>query len=303
MTTIIYVNYHSELLLLDSIESVYRKSRKISFRILVANNGGSLDKLGTKYPEIQIIECKENLGFGTANNLAAQSANSEYLLFLNPDTILMSDIVSEMECFCDSFSRDLQIGALGGSIYDVEGNDNFSSNYFPTIIKDISYLAKGLISFLGNGSFRDRSVNADYKRVDAIIGCNLFVKRSVFEDINGFDENFFMYFEDVDFCYRLWKEKKLSSYIVSGAKLVHLEGGSSKGESKYVSFNTYRFYIKSLHYYIRKHSDGLYMYFIRRIYFGLVVTLNVLFQGLSFRRVFNFSHREKRILLAQILKK
>ena len=304
MTTIIYVNYYSEKLLIDSIESVYSNTaEKNSFRILVANNGGSLDELVVEYPEIKIIECKDNYGFGKANNLASRSAKSEYLLFLNPDTILMTDIVSEMTAFFDTFGSELQIGALGGSIYDFEGNGNFSSNYFPTINKDISYLAKGLFSSFRIRSLRSKLIKSDYKRVDAIIGCNLFIKRSVFEDISGFDENFFMYFEDVDFCYRLLKEKKLNCYVLSGTKLVHLEGGSSKGDSSYVSYKTYKFYIDSLRYYIRKNSDGLCLYILRRFYFGLVVTLNILFQGLSFRRVFNFTLEEKRMLLAQILQK
>jgi GT2 family glycosyltransferase len=303
MTTVIYVNYFSEVLLMDSIESVYKQTTNAAFQILVANNGGSLEDLITRFPEVEIVDCNENLGYGKANNIAAQNAKSEYLLFLNPDTVLKSDVVSEMEFFFTSFSKELQIGALGGSIYDLEGNNNFSSNYFPSIRKDITYLANGLFSLLGRRSLRYSYSNVVYERVDAIIGCNLFVERRVFHDIKGFDENFFMYFEDVDFCFRLLKDKKLTCFILSGAKLVHLEGGSSKGDSKYVSFKTYRFYIDSLHYYIQKHSDGLFLYLIRRIYFGLIVSLNVLFQGLSFRRVFNFSYKEKRMLLAQILRK
>ena len=298
MTNIIYVNFYSEKLLIDSIMSVLKQTINATFKIVVVNNGGPLLDLHRLFPTVEVIESSTNLGFGKANNLAAKSLEGEFVLFLNPDTILKSDIISEMENFYRLNYTNLSIGALGSSVYDNNGNENFSSNYFPSISKDLAYLGKSLWRKLFRKQLRTGCT--EYLKVDAIIGCNLFMKRNVFLDLNGFDDSFFMYFEDVDLCYRLFKEKGLNSFVLKEAHLIHLEGGSSKIETKYVSYRTYKFYIDSLFYYIGKHSEGKLQHSARRIYFSIVISLNVLLQGLSFRRVFNFTTKEKKSLLSQI---
>ena len=303
--SIIYVNYFCESLLIDSINSLISNSfYSKTCEIIISNNGGDLKLLKSKFPFVIIIQNNQNLGFGKANNIAVKESTCDFIFLLNPDTIITNNCLEKFMSFYRKNSLKLNIGVLGGEILDVNGNHNFSSNYHADFSNDIKYILGRFLAYF-NGITKEIKFNDfNYKKVDSVIGCNIFMSKKVFNDIGGFDDKFFMYFEDLDLCRSLSSNLGLNSYIVKDVKIIHLEGGTSKSimdkEVKKVKSNTYSMYIKSLFIYIHKHKTSNISYFFNRIYFKAIFFFNVLFNGISFRKVFDFNIVEKKRLIKLI---
>jgi hypothetical protein len=305
MITIIYVNYFTQNLIIDSINSlILNCPLAISSEIIISNNGGDLEKLKCKFPFVIIIENNNNLGFGKANNVAVKESSRDFIFLLNPDTIIMDNCLDKFISFYRKNSNKLNIGVLGGEILDINGNHNFSSNYHANFFNDIKYILSSFIGYFISSTKKIKFNNFNYKKVDAVIGCNIFMSKKIFNDIDGFDDRFFMYFEDLDLCRSVFSNFGLISYVIKDIKIIHLEGGASKSimdkEVKKIKSTTYSMYIKSLFIYIRKHQTSNISYFFNRVYFKAIFLLNILFNGISFRKVFNFNIIEKKRLIKLI---
>ena len=305
MITIIYVNYFTQNLIIDSINSlILNCPLAISSEIIISNNGGDLKKLKCKFPFVIIIENNNNLGFGKANNIAVKESSRDFIFLLNPDTIIMDNCLDKFISFYRKNSNKLNIGVLGGEILDINGNHNFSSNYHANFFNDIKYILSSFIGYFISSTKKIKFNNFNYKKVDAVIGCNIFMSKKIFNDIDGFDDRFFMYFEDLDLCRSVFSNFGLISYVIKDIKIIHLEGGASKSimdkEVKKIKSTTYSMYIKSLFIYIRKHQTSNISYFFNRVYFKAIFLLNILFNGISFRKVFNFNIIEKKRLIKLI---
>ena len=305
MITIIYVNYFTQNLIIDSINSlILNCPLAISSEIIISNNGGDLEKLKCKFPFVIIIENNNNLGFGKANNIAVKESSRDFIFLLNPDTIIMDNCLDKFISFYRKNSNKLNIGVLGGEILDINGNHNFSSNYHANFFNDIKYILSSFIGYFISSTKKIKFNNFNYKKVDAVIGCNIFMSKKIFNDIDGFDDRFFMYFEDLDLCRSVFSNFGLISYVIKDIKIIHLEGGASKSimdkEVKKIKSTTYSMYIKSLFIYIRKHQTSNISYFFNRVYFKAIFLLNILFNGISFRKVFNFNIIEKKRLIKLI---
>lgn len=237
--SIIIVNYQSRNHLEKCLESL-NKFFAEKPQIVVVNNdrGEDLGNLKTSYPFFTLINNPENVGFGRAHNQGASVSRGEVLLFLNPDTeIIKGDIKSVLE---NLNSRG--IGILGPQLL------NQHDKVQPwSLGKEIS-LARLLKNNLGFYNDHKRLWESREKvEVGWISGAALFIKKSLFQKLGGFDENFFLYFEDVDLCQRARQtgEKVVFSPFF---KIRHFEGGSNfpKGERK-------KQYYKSQLYYFEKH--------------------------------------------------
>jgi hypothetical protein len=305
MITIIYVNYFTQNLIIDSINSlILNCPLAISSEIIISNNGGDLEKLKCKFPFVIIIENNNNLGFGKANNIAVKESSRDFIFLLNPDTIIMDNCLDKFISFYRKNSNKLNIGVLGGEILDINGNHNFSSNYHANFFNDIKYILSSFIGYFISSTKKIKFNNFNYKKVDAVIGCNIFISKKIFNDIDGFDDRFFMYFEDLDLCRSVFSNFGLISYVIKDIKIIHLEGGASKSfmdkEVKKIKSTTYSMYIKSLFIYIRKHKTSNISYFFNRVYFKAIFLLNILFNGISFRKVFDLNVVEKKRLIKLI---
>ena len=305
MITIIYVNYFTQNLIIDSINSlILNCPLAISSEIIISNNGGDLEKLKCKFPFVIIIENNNNFGFGKANNIAVKESSRDFIFLLNPDTIIMDNCLDKFISFYRKNSNKLNIGVLGGEILDINGNHNFSSNYHANFFNDIKYILSSFIGYFISSTKKIKFNNFNYKKVDAVIGCNIFMSKKIFNDIDGFDDRFFMYFEDLDLCRSVFSNFGLISYVIKDIKIIHLEGGASKSimdkEVKKIKSTTYSMYIKSLFIYLRKHKTSNILYFFNRVYFKAIFLLNILFNGISFRKVFNFNIIEKKRLIKLI---
>lgn len=221
--SIIIVNYNNADLTLECIESIYKEVKSIQFEIIVVDNASrnkELDLIINNFPEVIGIQSDENLGFGRANNLGAQHAVGEYLFLLNSDTILLNDpFVYFFEFVRNNIC--LEFGALGAFMTDEFGIDTLSGG---SLYSSKKYLCSALNSYFGLSRKKEIDVLCEnYCRVGYVIGADMFLKRKTFDEIAGFDECIFMYFEDVEMCNRLEK-KGYASFLLKGPKILHLVG-------------------------------------------------------------------------------
>jgi len=245
--SVIYVNYKTCNLILDSLRSVKELTKDISYEIIVVDNHSGDDSLSVikeKYPEVFCIESPENIGFGRANNLGIQVAQGECILFLNPDTLLMNNAIAILYRFLQSSG---QTGACGGNLYDE--NERPTSSFgrsFPSFGQELASIFY-LPSFYLKSS-RSQFFNHTDKPLDVafITGADLMVKKEILEKVGAFDPDFFLNYEETELCYRIQRAGfKIMS--VPEAKIIHLEGRApyiSKSHLYYFYQGTFIFFSK-----------------------------------------------------------
>ena len=217
--SLVYVSYNSDLLFKKNIEIISK------FNTVIVDNSNStyLENFLTHYPKIKYIKTVTNIGFGSAMNIGVKNVNTPYALLLNPDIIF--DIESIKNLY-QGFTSYKNTGVAGPSLHTLSGLRRSNSS--------LSYIKKNIYR---NNHERNvfKKLNKDLSQgnlsCDYIIGCAMLFKKTFFLNINGFDENFFMYFEDNDICDRINKEKHLVLEIPL-SKMSHLQGMSTKPSLK-----------------------------------------------------------------------
>ncbi len=177
--------------------------------------------------KVDLIESPENLGFAKACNLGAANTESEYLLFLNPDTILLNDAIKTLADFLDSHK---DTGVVGGKVLNPDGTlQPPCRRRFPTIRSSVMRLfglSKLFPAHRWSYCYEMSMENADRAHeVDAVSGSFFIIRRSLFNELGGFDEDFFIFGEDLDLCYRA-KMKGWKIYYNPEAKVIHYRGKS-----------------------------------------------------------------------------
>ncbi len=223
----IVLSYNTEELTLKCLGSIVAQYKKElenkKIEIIVVDNNSSDDSVKTLKKEfvntkyLKLIESKENLGFGKGCNKGVKNASGEYMLFLNSDTEVLDRGFLSMIEFLD---KNPKIAILGGKIENIDGSIQKSVGKFYNLFNLIVMLL-GLerLGFL-------RSSPKDIKEVDWVSGACMMVRKDVFEKLSGFDEQFFMYIEDMEICYRA-KKLGYSTYFFPNLKLRHKSLGSS----------------------------------------------------------------------------
>ena len=225
--SIIYVNYKTISLILNSIQSVKEKTRNISYEIIVVDNNSGDNAgniLSSNYPDVSFVQSEQNLGFGRANNLGVDIAKGDVVLFLNPDTLLENDAISEMYFF---LKENQQVGACGGNLVDIEGNPTFSLNRFDFSLFQ-EFLSVFYLKLIPLTASRSTFYNFESYplSVRSIIGADLMVRMDLIKKVGAFDSDFFMNGEDIEFCYRIL-QAGYKVYSLPTAKIIHFEGKSS----------------------------------------------------------------------------
>ncbi|WOK06311.1 glycosyltransferase family 2 protein [Imperialibacter roseus] len=266
VVSIVYVNYNSSALIVDSIDSLTAHCKDVPFEVIIVDNASKVEeklkldslRMERNWNNIQIIYAGENLGFGRANNLGATKAIGKYLFFLNPDTLICNDVVRILFDFLES--SEPKIIACGGSLLTADKKPTSSYGNLPGIFQELGNIGLGLSFILGGYYKRHLAINAAVyqttpTKVPYIVGADIFIYADAFNDLNGFDECFFMYYEETDLFYRLSK-KRLDSYIVPDAQIIHLEGGAVNSLAT-EKFNHAKFemLLASKIYYYRKWSS------------------------------------------------
>lgn len=253
LISIITLNYKKENLTLSCMESLYvqfkEEFEKDLIELIIVDNASGGDSVKVlqnqiskkKYTNIQLIESNENGGFGKGCNLGATKAKGKYLLFLNNDTVVKDSGILKMAKYLEENGN---VAILGGQLRNVDGSLQPSAGAFYTLFKAIMLLL-GMQKF----GLLDSSPK-EISKVDWVKGGLLMIRKNVFEKLKGFDENIFMYTEDMELCYRA-KLKGFETYFYPNTYILHAEHGSTN--RTFAIVNIY----KNLLYFYKKHRNFL----------------------------------------------
>jgi hypothetical protein len=230
---IIIVNWNSGENLRGCLESILTSTKdSLELRHVVvvdnASSDNSMDGLDGIGLPLTIIRNKENRGFGVACNQGAKGSSADYLLFLNPDTRLFPDSLWKPIEFMEK-PENSKVGICGVQLVDEQRRVGRTCARFPTPSLFLSKML-GLDRLLAKyfqSYFMDDWDHAQSRSVDHVTGAFYLVRRKLFESLDGFDERFFVYLEDLDFSYRA-KKAGWDSYYLAETRAYHKGGGSSE---------------------------------------------------------------------------
>ncbi len=234
--SIVIVSYNTVDLLRDCLSSVIQNTENIEYEIWVVDNqskDGSADMVESEFPQVKLIRNSVNGGFSQANNLAIrQCRSSKYVLILNPDTIVPKGTLAEC---VDFMEKDGEIGCLGCKVVKVDGTlDKACKRGFPSPWNSLCYLMKLDKLFPNNkkfGGYNATFIHEDEEsEIDSLVGAFMMLRKGAIEQVGLLDETFFMYGEDIDWCYRI-KEAGWKNYYHPKVRIVHYKGESSKKQS------------------------------------------------------------------------
>ena len=273
--SIVIVNYNVKYFLEQCLLSVGRAIEKIGAEVLVVDNAssdGSCNYIKEKFPWVNLIPNETNLGFSKGNNLAIKAAVGEYILLLNPDTVVAEDTFEKSIAFMDAHS---DAGALG--IRMIDGKGNFlpeSKRGLPTPIVAF-YKTFGLASLFPKSKIFGRyhlGFLDEHKtnEVEVLSGAYMFIRKEALDKTGLLDETFFMYGEDIDLSYRIIKAG-YKNYYFAETTIIHYKGESTrKGSLNYV-----KVFYNAMIIFARKHFSGN-----QSGLFSAVINLAIFFRGL-----------------------
>lgn len=249
--SIIMVNRDTKALALESLQMIRVSLNGISGEIFFVDNGskdGSINAVASRFPEVNIIANTENLGFSRAVNQAIFRCNEEYILLLNPDVTIYADTVGQLVNFMD---KETGAGVVSPSLRYPDGSQQAFCSYFPTLTRQFFQLT-GLRILFPSWLKRRFAISVGDKvqpfEVDWVIGACVIIRRNALEDVGGIDEDFFMYGEDLDFCYRL-RKNGWRVYVLPDTRILHI--GSPKDilrsgifKEPLIHYTTYLFFKK-----------------------------------------------------------
>ena len=231
--SVIIVHYQVKDLLRNCILSIQKYFQGFDYEIIVVDNNSpnpDWKVLIDEFDKVNFIELKENLGFSKANNIGVKSAKSEYVYILNPDTEIEGNYFKEILDFADSQDK---FGALGLRMHDANGN------FLPESKRSVPALVNSfekLFTKLNNDSktyYRNDIAETDIAEVEVMTGANLLMKKSVYEEVGGFDERYFMYGEDIDLCYTILR-KGYKNFYYGKYSILHYKGESTVRDKIYL---------------------------------------------------------------------
>ncbi|MFL0376183.1 glycosyltransferase family 2 protein [Paenibacillus amylolyticus] len=242
--SIIIVNYNTCQLTLDCLASVYASQTSYKYEVIVIDNAshdGSVEAIREVYPDVQLIANQNNTGFAVANNQGMEVAKGRYVLLLNSDTVIQPDTLHTM-IYC--MDRHPEMGASGCKVILPDGSlDKACKRGFPTPSASF-YYAFGISRL-----FPDRPKFNQYQMghlspddeypVDCLVGAFMLVRRETIDQVGGLDETFFMYGEDIDWCYRI-KEAGWGIFYYPRTYIVHYKGGSARRKPLKITYEFHR---------------------------------------------------------------
>lgn len=243
--SIIILSYNTKTLLQRCLNSVLlsMKSSRLKAEIIVIDNNssdGSAELLKTHYPQVKTVFNKDNIGYGKANNLGIEMAKGEYILLLNSDCVVIDDALETLLRFAQKNPR----AFVGGKLFNEDQSAQQSCGPFYTL--PVVLL---MLFFKGDQLKLTRYSPDEIKEVDWVSGACILVRKKDIQDIGGFDEEIFMYMEEIDLLYRA-KQKNYRVWFYPGAHFTHT-GAASSGHKKEPVVNIYR----GLSYFYKKHRS------------------------------------------------
>ncbi len=241
--SIIIVNYNTGSLTKACVNSVFAKTKEIKFEVIVIDNASTENNIDLLKRDHRIIFLpnEENLGFGKANNIGIKLAKGRNILFLNPDTLLVNNSVKVLSDFLDTHEC---AGACGGNLLgeDLRPVKSFS-RFFPGLeeeLDDWSGHRYGRLRYRDNTFYNNAG---KILKVAFVSGADMMVRRKVIDETGGFDEDFFLFYEETEISYRI-RKAGYQIFSVPDAKIIHLVSRSfdlpeSKAKAYYLSRQRY----------------------------------------------------------------
>ena len=278
--SIVIVNYKTWDKLAFCLDSIL-KQIEIEIQVIVVDNNSNDNKFFVfqqKYKWVTWIENSKNYGFAKACNIGIENAKSKWYLFLNPDTILEPKSIHSLINYCNEKTEHRIIG-----IKQLNENKKNSNSYGLFLnFWSLSGLIRPLIR-LKKGSYK--SINSkEIANPDWISGSFIMIRKEDFELINGWDESYWMYYEDMDLCKRA-KKINLKVSLLNNWSCIHFHGASSRKNTK-IKIITKSEVIVSSHIFLEKHSQKSYKFLIH------LILILIQFTELSFQSIFSNSKRK-----------
>lgn len=243
--SIIIVNYNSINMVIDCINSIFEKTKNVTYEIIVVDNASqnNIEQVLRKEfgNNVKIVLSNKNLGFGKANNLGASYAKGKYLFLLNPDTILINNAIKKLY---DYLKSNPKVGVAGGNLYTPELLptpshclifDDLKTEYDKStwhniikekIVQKIHMKKKGILNK------KVFNYSGYVQKVAYVFGADMMLSKELFDELNGFDSDFFMYAEEQELSWRI-SRKGYDIVNVPDAKIIHLEGATVKEQNKF----------------------------------------------------------------------
>lgn len=294
--SIIIINYCTENLIQDCINSIIKHTFIANYEIIIVDNASPNDSFSVlinKYKETKNIICHripENIGFGRANNEGYKIASGRYIFCLNPDTELKNNAIDILSEYLDSH-QDITI--CGGNLFHRNGKMCTSFRMlYPSITWELNLLFNYIPEILLYGNNRRFNTSKEIINVAYITGADLMIRKSYIDEAGFYDPNFFMYYEDTELCYRAFKKGNRITNVPH-AEIFHYEGKSFKNLDRKAKYN-----YQSREIFYNKHYNKLY-HFIADFIFLFALLLRIIY--LSFCKNTNILYWKS--ILKLLLKK
>ncbi|OHB65255.1 MAG: hypothetical protein A2168_08300 [Planctomycetes bacterium RBG_13_50_24] len=282
--SIIIVNYNAGHYLENCLKSVYAETKQIPFDIWIVDNNSkdaSVSMIRSNFPLINLVENKENIGFARANNDAISKCAGDYILLLNPDTLIMENAIEKMVKFMD---ENPQTGIAGCKVLNEDGTLQLACRRSIPAPGVAFFRLTGLSRLFPNSKgmakYNLTYLNPDEaNEVDAVSGAFLMIRRQVVDKIGKLDERFFMYGEELDWCLRTKKAGWKVMYYPD-AEIIHYKGECSKSNCRKAAFEFYR----SMYLFHKKHFADNYNPIV-----NIIIYAGIFLKAVSSWRSFLFS--------------
>jgi GT2 family glycosyltransferase len=229
--SIIILCWNDLEVIVNCLQSIYDSTHSTEFEVIVSDNGsvdGSVECIRKRFPQVHVIENGTNLRFAKANNIGIRVSKGEYILILNPDTIIHDGTLDKLVMFADQHA---EAGAFGCRVLNPDGTYQVSGRPFVSLRGELI----AALRLRPLGYFSDWFLSDSYtgwkgetrRMVDWHSGCFILIRGDLLKRLGGFDEQFFYYYEDMDLCRRIWESSYAIIYTPE-VTITHLGGRSTR---------------------------------------------------------------------------
>lgn len=281
--SIIIVNWNTRDLLRECLQSIFKNPPQVEFEVFVVDNAstdGSVEMVRENFPQVNLIENQENIGFARANNQGIRASSGKYVFLLNSDTLIFPDTLANLLSFADARPT---AGIVGCKVLDRDGRIDYGcARHFPTIggeFFNITYLNKVFPKnrLIGRYQMRYWEHN-DSREVDCVLGACMLLRRDMLNQVGLLDERYFMYGEDIELCWRA-KKRGYEVYFCSDAVIQHFGASSTRQVRPWMR----REGIRSMYLFFANHYDRFYAS-LYLMMLPLAISINIMTK--IFKRIF-----------------
>jgi GT2 family glycosyltransferase len=268
--SVVVASYNTKDLLRQCLATLRSACAEVSAEVIVVDNSsedGTQGMVAAEFPEVRLLANDRNEGFARANNRALTTARGRFVLLLNPDTLVAKETIPPLIGFLDEHPK---VGMVGCRVDRPDGAlDEACKRSFPTVSSAFARLV-GLDRLFPRSAGSYRNLTADPAgryEVDAVVGAFMLLRRETIADVGGLDEDYFMFGEDLDWCYRV-KQRDWQIYYVGDRSIVHHKGASTRQEPQRMNYHFHR----AMYLFHRKHLVDRYPFFVNwLVYTGITL--------------------------------